>query len=399
MTDGPVDEVDVVKAGRPAATLHRTRDGVVFRYRDEYVRDAGRPIATSLPLDKAEALTPAGAVPPYFAGLLPEGRRLSALLRDLKVSADDELSLLAAIGSDTVGDVQIFPAGAAHRTADPVVDFSPRRPLDFSALVGDLAPADRVGLAGVQDKVSGRMIAVPARRAGERFILKLNPPEFPHVVENEALMIATARQSGLATVDATLVRDRHGAPGLLVTRFDRVPRGDGEVDARAVEDGCQVLGRWPADKYSVSSEDLAHALIRLCAARPVAARDVFRQFAFAVMTGNGDLHAKNISVLASPDGEWRIAPAYDLPSTALYGDSTLALRLGGKRTVISRRILLDFAESLGLRRPAAAKWLDQIIVGTTGLIERLEAGAVPLPAERLRRGIRELSHRRRLLTV
>ncbi|WP_414819923.1 HipA domain-containing protein [Serinicoccus sp. CNJ-927] len=35
-------------------------------------------------------------------------------------------------------------------------------------------------------------------------------------------------------------------------------------------------------------------------------------------TGNGDLHAKNLSVLQR-DGEWRVAPVYDVPSTVPYG--------------------------------------------------------------------------------
>jgi len=38
--------------------------------------------------------SPAGALPSYFSGLLPEGRRLGALRRAVKTSADDELSLL-----------------------------------------------------------------------------------------------------------------------------------------------------------------------------------------------------------------------------------------------------------------------------------------------------------------
>lgn len=71
------------------------------------------------------------------------------------------------------------------------------------------------------------------------------------------------------------------------------------------------------------------ALADLCAARLVAVRDLFAQFCFAWLTGNGDLHAKNVSVVASPDGEWRISPAYDLPSTVPYGAYTTALRLQG----------------------------------------------------------------------
>jgi serine/threonine protein kinase HipA of HipAB toxin-antitoxin module len=58
------------------------------------------------------AFRPVGAVPPFFAGLLPEGRRLSALRAAVKSSGDDELSLLLAVGGDTVGDIEILPEGA-----------------------------------------------------------------------------------------------------------------------------------------------------------------------------------------------------------------------------------------------------------------------------------------------
>ena len=43
--------------------------------------------------------------------LLPEGRRLGALRRAVKTSADDELSLLLAVGADAIGDVQVVPSG------------------------------------------------------------------------------------------------------------------------------------------------------------------------------------------------------------------------------------------------------------------------------------------------
>lgn len=178
-----------------------------------------------------------------------------------------------------------------------------------------------------------------------------------------------------------------------------MPQRDGSSLSLAVEDGCQLLGRWPADKYSVSSEALARTIVALCAAGPVAARDVFRQFAFALLTGNGDLHAKNLSVVRDASGEWRVAPAYDLPSTVLYGDSSLAIPLGGKRTSISRRLLLDFAEAIGLRRPAATRWLGELVDGTESLIPTLEAGVLPLGEDAIHRSVRELKNRRRLLTA
>lgn len=70
---------------------------------------------------------PAGAVPPFFAGLLPEGRRLTALRGAVKTSADDELSLLLAVGGSTIGDVTVLPEGVDATEPTPLVsgeDFS-----------------------------------------------------------------------------------------------------------------------------------------------------------------------------------------------------------------------------------------------------------------------------------
>jgi hypothetical protein len=80
-------------------------------------------LAVALPRDAAGLPTTAdpvprrgGALPAFFTGLLPEGRRLGALRRAVKTSADDELSLLLAVGGDAVGDVQVVPAGALPDT-------------------------------------------------------------------------------------------------------------------------------------------------------------------------------------------------------------------------------------------------------------------------------------------
>lgn len=110
MTADPRDVriAHVVKAGTPAATLTRADGEVEFSYLPEYLESGARAVATTLPLTEQPVRTSAGAVPAFFSGLLPEGRRLTALRRSVKTSADDELSLLVAIGSDPVGDVQVL---------------------------------------------------------------------------------------------------------------------------------------------------------------------------------------------------------------------------------------------------------------------------------------------------
>ncbi|HTX97601.1 MAG TPA: HipA N-terminal domain-containing protein [Mycobacterium sp.] len=56
-------------------------------------------------------VTTGGSVPPFFAGPLPEGVRLGVVTSSTKTSADDHLTLLLAIGSDTIGNVRVVPSG------------------------------------------------------------------------------------------------------------------------------------------------------------------------------------------------------------------------------------------------------------------------------------------------
>jgi serine/threonine-protein kinase HipA len=391
---------DVFKAERRAATLRRTIGGVEFAYLESYLGAGGAPVATTLPLSEQVITTNAGAVPPFFAGLLPEGRRLSGLRRALKTSADDELSLLLAVGGDPVGDVRIVPAGATPAAVDPLVQVTKDwAEVRFSDLLEESGVIDPVALPGVQDKASARMISVPLRRAGERFLLKIDPPEYPHVVLNEAFFMHHAELARLEVAAATVVHDADGRRGLLVRRFDRVAQSDGTTVSVACEDACQVLGRWPADKYSLSYEQVVAALADRCAARPVALQALFRQLCFAWLTGNGDVHAKNLSILATTDGEWRVSPAYDLPSTVPYGDLSLALTLGSRVRGLSRNHFLDFASAVGLPSRAAVRTLDDVVERTESIADHLHEGALPFSQKITADLIAELRHRQRNLSV
>jgi serine/threonine-protein kinase HipA len=239
------------------------------------------------------------------------------------------------------------------------------------------------------------MISVPVGHAAKRFILKVDPPEFPHVVDNEAYFIRRAARAHFPVVGARTVHDVTGRPGLLVERFDRVNGPDGQLVALAVEDGAQVLGLYPGDKYRISAEEVVGALSGACAARALAARDIFRQLCFAWLTGNGDVHAKNISILATPAGEWRVSPAYDLPSTLPYRDHTLALTMLGRHDGLSRSSLLAFADAVGVPARAAERALDDVLAATESIADELEAGALPFAAQITRPWVRSLRNRRR----
>jgi serine/threonine-protein kinase HipA len=361
-----VERADVLKGGQPAARLDRRRDAVVFAYEGEYVSAGGRAVATTLPLSREAVVThAAGALPPFFSGLLPEGRRLSALRAAVKTSADDEFTLLLAVGGDPVGDVQVVPHGAEPVDVEPRVSATEWNQVRFRDLfvasVGDADAVDRVAIPGVQDKVSARMINIPVARQSDRFILKLDPPEFPHLVANEAFFLEAARRSGLETAEAEVVRDSEGVEGLLVRRFDRVADASGRVVRLAQEDGCQVLARYPADKYRLSTEEMVAAMSGICRAQPVAALTLLKQVAFAYLSCNGDAHAKNFSIRQLGQGEWRVTPAYDLPSSYPYGDTTMALTIGGRsKEDIGRTDFLALGAAVGLKPRAVARALDEL---------------------------------------
>lgn len=378
-----VKTADVYKAGVLAGALRRLPDRTEFQYLAEYLGSGKPQVAWSLPMRAEAFIAPAAAVPAFFAGLLPEGRRLTALRRTVGTSADDEFSMLLAVGGDTIGDVQVLPAGDMAAETSPVVvdDFSEVVFADLFAQAIGRQP-DRVALPGVQDKISGQMLNVPVQGRSRAYILKLNPPEFPHLVENEAFFFRAATHTRLRLANVELVHDKVGSPGLLVSRFDRIPEGN-LFRPLAVEDACQVLNRWPGDKYVISTEDAIAGLARCCRAPGVAALELYRLLVFAYLSGNGDLHAKNLAILRDRQDEWRVTPAYDLPSSAVYGDRTMALPIGGRiRQQLSWPILRRLGQEIGIPGRLAADVVREQVAAAETWIEDLDQ--LPFDANAIR---------------
>lgn len=346
-----VREADDYKSGTLAGRLGRTdKGGVSFAYRNEYVAAGHTPVAFSLILSESVVAANNGALPPFFAGLLPEGHRLTVLKNAAKTSFDDELTLLLAVGADVPGDVQVAPSGEVPTELESLADTSHPEGLDFAALANS---ADLHGLPGVQNKASASMLTTPLAMRGMRYLLKLDPAENPHLVVNAAAHLAGATGLKVPVVKRKVISDRNGLAGLLVKRFDRV-KGGGERWLRLpLEVGTQVMGLPPAAKYAVTSEDVAAALAGECLAPVVARRNIYLQFFFAWSTGNEDLHAKNLSVLGNSDGAFTMSPVYDVSCSLLYGDDTLALSVAGKTKNLKTRHWAQFTDSLGLPQKAA----------------------------------------------
>lgn len=382
-----MDAADVFCGDQPAGRLRRRADHIEFSYRPAYVREGGRAAAVTLPLRDEPYRTPGGSVPAFFAGLLPEGVRLQAVIAACGTSPDDELSLLLAVGGDAVGWVTVVPVG--ERPRDPGAASGAEGPggVFFGELFARSVAAPRpqldAALPGVQEKLSNALISFPVRAGGGPALLKLSPERYPRLVENEAFFLDMAEACRFRVPPRRVVADRAGATGLLVERFDRVREGE-RVTRLPQEDVCQMAGRWPADKYRLSLREVVKTATAAVSAPAASVLELVRLTAFSYVIGNGDMHAKNISVRWLPEERLaELTPAYDLLSTAPYGlDDRLALPMDGRTGRVRGRDLVRFAESFAipprlLRRKLAEisetadKWADR--VGEIGLGERAAA--------------------------
>ena len=120
-----VARADVWRGVERVGTITRTKAGSVFEYDDAFLLrrpPAEEGIAFRLPYALERFETAGVNLHPFFAGLLPEGLRLRAVVRLVKTSEDDLLSLLVATGADTIGDVSVVPVGVIPVESTPEAD-------------------------------------------------------------------------------------------------------------------------------------------------------------------------------------------------------------------------------------------------------------------------------------
>ena len=108
------------------------------------------------------------------------------------------------------------------------------------------------------------------------------------------------------------------------------------------------------------------ALLRRVSSNPIEDQlKLWRILIFDYLIGNTDNHLKNYSLLYSPDlKSVRLAPAYDIVSTAVYEQSTreMALRIGSEHILdeVTRNSFLLAASEAGLGTRLAMKYFDRM---------------------------------------
>jgi serine/threonine-protein kinase HipA len=334
-----------------AGTLTRDADGgVSFVVSEEFLRNPNRPILSLGWFDtrsdensqkrlanRRDKIALRGAVPPWFAGLLPEGALRDLVLTEMGPGDHDQFDVITRLGGDLPGAVIVSPETGDLQSAGPL----------RLERVSGLTTAEPKGmikfsLAGVQLKLTGDLsgdrLTLPGHGTSGLSIIKLPAKPYPGLPEAEFAAMQLAQAVGIDTARCQLVsRDfvkdvpaeflAHGDNVLVVDRFDRAA-GNARVH---IEDAAQVLGALDAFKYTMGTTDTVMNMVRrLSTDFRADLAEAFRRMTVDVLVGNGDNHLKNWSFRFPKAGEIRLSPAYDIVPTILYQPrDELALRFVG----------------------------------------------------------------------
>lgn len=341
--------LEVLLHGIPVGEISETGDGrTEFRFLDAYFELVPRPVLGQKfedDLGRVHRSRDRGRLPDFFANLTPEGRLRELIEQTTKVESGDDLALLAYVGRDLPGAVEVRPYEGEDLPSGgpPPEAHEPSGEPDEEGGEGL-----RFSLAGVQLKLSmlreGERLTAPVRDQAGDWIAKFDSPSFPHLPENEYSILEWARAAGFDVPECHLhgvddldpddgfleIVRRIVAPGtrvLAIRRYDR--SAEGRVHQ---EDFAQVRGLPPAKKYEqVRYGDMA-LLVRAVMGE-TAIDEYIRRLILMVATGNGDAHLKNWSLIYPDRIRAAWSPLYDQVATVAWRAPAreLSLKLGGAK--------------------------------------------------------------------
>lgn len=150
--------------------------------------------------------------------------------------------------------------------------------------------------------------------------------------------------------------EENGRAHFMTRRFDR-ESGKGKIH---VQSFCAMRHYDFNDVGMYSYEQLFETMRMLGLPYPQA-EQVFRRMVFNVLARNCDDHTKNFAFLMDKNGEWKLAPAFDMCHTYRPGSewvSMQSLTVNGKRKKISRDDFLAVAKSMNIKK--ASSIIDQV---------------------------------------
>lgn len=359
-----------VTAGSPLIVLLRWDDGddqtvgrLAYRDRMAYLEYDEAFLASGLEISPVRHAATRGLIRPYhdsvFDGLhgvfhdsLPDGwgrllvdRRAREL--GIEPTTLTPLDRLACVGDQGMGALSYVPAADVWNASGTTLD-----------LVRLAADAHRVLTGRVSDVISelGRLGGSPggarpkvlvalnergdavhgpdAPRSGyDHFLVKFRGLDDPEdAAQIEQAYAAMARAAGVRMPETRLIAGATGQQYFASRRFDL--DGARRLHAHTASGLLYADFRMPSLDY----RDLI-ALTRSVTRDQREGRAIFVLATFNVLACNRDDHARQFTYLMSRDGDWRLAPAYDLTFSPGPGGEHSTSVLGRGRDIDRDRLL------------------------------------------------------------
>ena len=376
--------------GAEAGLLDRLRDrGSTFAYLPSL--SAERAVSVTMPVRVQSWDTQLG-LPPIFEMNLPEGvlRERLRLTFAKATGTFDDLDLLAIVGRSQVGRIRY--TGEKEHLQEEVPFQSVDEILASRRESGDLFRfliekfAAYSGISGVQPKVmvrdetssavltEARGRTSPSYRGATHIVKFWDANEFPQLAANEHFCLQAARRCGL---DVPPYRVAEDGMALVVDRFDL--RADGTY--RGFEDFCVLNARRTDEKYRGSYETSVMKRFEEFSHSSDLLADLEKLFTLIALNcalRNGDAHLKNFGVVYDDVlGEARLAPAFDLVTTAVYlPKDSMALTLKGTTQWPDAKALLRIGETRMHGSPAKVRQVLESISDALSETEKEARGYI-----------------------
>jgi serine/threonine-protein kinase HipA len=166
-----------------------------------------------------------------------------------------------------------------------------------------------------------------------------------------------AKKAGITMSECRLLEE-NGRRHFMTRRFDRLANGE-KLHMQSL---C-ALAHFDFNHAGAHSYEQALMTIRQLGLPMAAVEQQFRRMAFNIIARNQDDHVKNIAFLMDKQGQWSLAPAFDI--TYSYNPTgswtaTHQMTMNGKRDEFTLKDFEACAKAAMMKRGRVAKIIDEV---------------------------------------
>ncbi len=166
-----------------------------------------------------------------------------------------------------------------------------------------------------------------------------------------------AKAAGITMSDCRLLEE-NGRRHFMTQRFDRLPGG-----AKLHMLSLGAMAHYDFNQAGAYSYEQALLVIRQLQLPMADIEEQFRRMAFNIIARNQDDHVKNIAFLMNQQGDWSLAPAFDITYSYNPSGAWTAMHqmsMNGKRDGFTLADFIACAKSAQMKRGRAATIVEEV---------------------------------------